>query len=66
MSWKQGFIPICYRYFLLNQKKNWCEKCMSQISGPEMKEKGIEMLLPIFCSAWQQFLKIHINKLKNI
>ena len=22
MSWNQVFIPLCYRYFLLNQKKN--------------------------------------------
>ena len=54
MLWNQVFIPLCNRYFLLNQKKKrWCEICVLEISGSESKKRnGIEMALPIFCTAW--------------
>ena len=53
MLLNQAFIPLCYRHFLLNQKKRRCEICISEISGPGMKKRnGIEMALSIFCSAW--------------
>ena len=46
-------LRLCYRYFLLNQKKRRCEIYISKISGSGMKKRnGIEMALPIFCSAW--------------
>ena len=53
MSWNQVFLPLCYRYFLLDQKKRQCEISILEISGAGMKKKnGIERALPIFRSAW--------------
>ena len=60
MLWNQVFIPLCYRYFLLNQKKRRCEICILETLGPEIKKRnGIEMALPILFNQVTVFKNSH-------
>ena len=53
-SWNQALIPVCYQYFLPDQKKN-----VGVISGPGMKKK--EDQLPKLVSQCQNCGKIAFN-----
>ena len=69
MSWNQVFIPLCYRYFLLNQKKRRYEICISQISGPGMKkEMALKWRFQSFvqpANSFQKFTQTNSKKYSN-
>ena len=57
MSWNQVFIPLCYRYFLLNQKKNVGMKYVYQKYQVrnEKKEMALKWRLQFFVQPGNSF-----------
>ena len=65
MSWNQIFIPLCYRHFLLNQKKNVGVKCVYQKYQIQNEKKEMA-LIRSFVQPGNSFQKFTETNSKNI